>query len=99
MSTYGINVPAPDDIDYHAARQQQRLQAALKALDVGEVLSLIDSHIAAEPDPQAHPCFGLVNWLLDKQLSVDGGAFWDAWKQLALQAIEQLVDEQLQAEG
>lgn len=27
MSTYGINVPSPDEINYHEARQQRRIAA------------------------------------------------------------------------
>jgi hypothetical protein len=55
--------------------------------------------IASEPDPTKHPCFPLVNWLLDRQLAVHGGEFWDAWKALAWQAIDQLIEARLQGEA
>jgi hypothetical protein len=98
MSTGDIPYPHDFDVDYHADRHEERRRRALKALDVGDILSVIDDLIAAEPDPANHPCFGLVNWLLDRQLSVDGGAFWDAWKRLAHDAIDRLVAQRLQME-
>jgi hypothetical protein len=57
MSTYGINVPSPDVITYPEAHQQPRVQAALTWIDPGDVLAVIDSRIAAEADPQAHPFY------------------------------------------
>jgi hypothetical protein len=39
-----------------------------------------------------------VAFLLDRQLAVHGGAFWDAWKVLACQAIDRLVEARLQGE-
>jgi hypothetical protein len=98
MSSYGINVPVPSQIDYHSDLCQQRREAALKSLDISHVLSVIDDLISQEVDPHRHPCFPLVAWLLDRQLSVDGGAFWDAWKRLAHQAIDRLVEARLQGE-
>jgi hypothetical protein len=60
VSTYDINVPQADQIDYHSDLCQQRRQAALKALDIGDVLAQVDDLISQEPDPQKHPCYGLV---------------------------------------
>jgi hypothetical protein len=62
------------------------------------VLAQLDDVIASEPDPTKHPCYGLVAFLLDRQLAVHGGEFWDAWKQVALQAIDRLVEARLQGE-
>jgi hypothetical protein len=94
MSTYGINVPAPDDLNYHEAQQQQRVQAALKRIDPGDVLSAIDSRIAAEPDPTQHPLYGLVCWHLEKCLTpMDGGQFFDTCRQLVIDAINVCLDE------
>jgi hypothetical protein len=59
MSIYGITVPAPEEHDYHADRQQRRVQAALKQLDPGDVLAIIGSRIASEPDPTQHPLYHL----------------------------------------
>ena len=78
MSIYGINVPAPEEHDYHADLCQQRRRRALQSLDVGDVLAQVDDLIASEPDPRQHPCYGLVAFLLDRQLAVHGGEFWDA---------------------
>jgi hypothetical protein len=67
---------------------------------VGDVLSVIDDLISQEPAPERHPCFPMVCWLLDKRLETgDGGAFWGAWKTLAHQAIDRLVEARLQGEG
>jgi hypothetical protein len=98
MSTRHIPYPADFDIDHTAARYEERRRRALKALDVGDVLAQVDDLIASEPDPTKHPCFPLVNWLLDRQLAVHGGEFWDYWKALALQAIDRLVEARLQGE-
>jgi hypothetical protein len=84
MSTRHIPYPPDFDIDYHADLAWQCRQRALKALEVGDVLSTIDDLISQEPAPERHPCFPLVAWLLDRQLTPgDGGAFWNAWKALA----------------
>jgi hypothetical protein len=94
------NIPYPPDfeIDYHAAHHEERRRRALRALHVGDVLAELDDLIAAEPDPAKHPCHGLVAFLLDRQAAVDGGAFWDQWKQLAWTAIDRLVEARLQGE-
>jgi hypothetical protein len=97
MSTYGINVPSPDEINYHEAQQAQRVQRAMKLIDPGDVLSIIDSRIAAEADPTAHPLYGLVLSCLDRQVAVHGGEFWDTWKQMVLAAIDTALDDVLEA--
>jgi hypothetical protein len=98
MSTRHLPYPHDFGIDHAAAHHEERRRQALKALDVGDVLAQVDDLIASEPDPTKHPCFPLVNWLLDRQLAVHGGEFWDAWKALALQAIDRLVEARLQGE-
>jgi hypothetical protein len=57
MSTYNIGVPAPDEINYHEAHQAQRVARAKALIDPGDVLSILDSRIAQEPDPRAHPLY------------------------------------------
>jgi len=98
MSTYGIHVPSPDEINYHEARQVQRVQADKNRIDPGNVLAIIDSRIAAEPDPKAHPLYGLVLFCLDRQVAVHGGEFWDTWKRLVLAAIDTALDDLLEME-
>jgi hypothetical protein len=98
MSTYDINVPAPDEINYHEARQAQRVQAGLKRIDPGDVLAVIDRRIADEPDPKAHPLYGLVLFCLDRQVAVHGGEFWDRWHQMVLAAVDTCLDEILAME-
>jgi hypothetical protein len=98
MSTYDIDIPYPLPFDHAAAHHEERRRRALNALDPGDVIATVEDLLAQEADPRQHPLFGLVNWLLDRQLSVDGGAFWDAWKALAHQAIDRLVEQRLQGE-
>jgi hypothetical protein len=98
MSTRHVPYPHDFEVNHTAAHHEKRRRRALKALDVGDVLAQVDDLIASEPDPMKHPCFPLVNWLLDRQLAVHGGEFWDAWKQVALQVIDRLVEARLQGE-
>jgi hypothetical protein len=97
MSTYGIHVPSPDELNYHEAQQAQRVQRALQRIDPGDVLAVIDGRIAAEVDPTKHPLYGLVLFCLDRQVAVHGGEFWDTWKQMVLAAIDTALDDVLEA--
>jgi hypothetical protein len=91
--------PEPSQIDYHADVQQQRVAAALKRLDPGDVLATIDSRLASEPDPVHHPLYGMVCWHLEKCLTpLDGGEFFDRCRQLVLDAIDICIDQALQEE-
>jgi hypothetical protein len=98
MSTRHLPYPADFDVNYHADRQQQRVSAALKRLNVGDVIATVEDELAQVADPHQHPLFPVVNWLLDRQLSVDGGAFWDAWRTLCQQAVDRCVAEALAQE-
>jgi hypothetical protein len=98
VSIYGINVPAPDAHDYHAADLEERRRRTLQSLDVGDVIASVEDALASEADPQRHPLFPVANWLLDRQGRVDGGAFWLQWQVLVDQAIERLVEARLQGE-
>jgi hypothetical protein len=98
VSIYGINVPSPDEINYHEAQQAQRVARAKTLIDPGDVLAIIDTRIAAEPDPTKHPLYGLVLFCLDRQVAVHGGEFWDTWKQLVLAAIDTALDDLLAME-
>jgi hypothetical protein len=97
MSTYGIHVPAPDEIDYHEACQAQRVQRALQQIDPADVLAVIDGRIAAESDPKAHPLYTMVCFFLDRQRAVDGGQFYDQFRQLVLAAIDTCLNDALEA--
>jgi hypothetical protein len=95
MSTrYSIE---PSQIDYHADLQAQRVQRALQQIDPGDVLAVIDGRIAAEPDPKAHPLYTMVYFFLDRQRAVDGGQFYDQFRQLVLAAIDTCLDDALEA--
>jgi hypothetical protein len=87
----------PSQIDYHADLQAQRVQRALKQIDPGDVLAVIDGRIAAEADPKAHPLYQLVCFFLDRQRAVDGGQFYDQFRQLVLGAIDTCLDDILEA--
>jgi hypothetical protein len=87
----------PSQIDYHADRQAQRVQRALQQIDPSDVLAVIDGRIAAESDPKVHPLYTLVCFFLDRQRAVDGGAFYDTFRQLVLSAIDTCLDDALEA--
>jgi hypothetical protein len=87
----------PSQIDYHADLQAQRVQRALQQIDPGDVLAVIDGRIAAESDPTAHPLYTLVCCFLDRQRAVDGGQFYDRFRQLVLAAIDTCLDDALEA--
>jgi hypothetical protein len=97
MSTYGINVPSPDEHDYHEARQVQRVQAAKQLIDAGDVIAIIESRLASEADPTLHPLYGLIMFFLDRSTAVHGGEFFDAWKTRILAAIDSAIDDALEA--
>jgi hypothetical protein len=92
------DTPEPSQIDYHADLQAQRVQRALQRIDPGDVLAAVDGRIAAESDPKAHPLYTLVCFFLDRQRAVDGGQFYDHFRQLVLAAIDTCLDESLARE-
>jgi hypothetical protein len=98
MSTRHLPYPPDFEIDHVAAHHEERRRRALQSLDVGDVLAQVDDLIAREADPAKHPLFPVVNWLLDRQGRVDGGAFWLQWQVLVDRAIEQLIEARLQGE-
>jgi hypothetical protein len=87
----------PSQVDYHADLQAQRVQRALQQLDPGDVLAVIDGRIASESDPAKHPLYHLVCFFLDRQRAVDGGQFYDQFRQLVLAAIDTCLDDALEA--
>jgi hypothetical protein len=89
--------PEPSQIDYHADVQAQRVARAKALIDPGDVLAIIDRRIANEPDPKAHPLYGLVLFCLDRQVAVHGGEFFDRFRQLVLCAIDSALDDLIEA--
>jgi hypothetical protein len=89
------DTPEPSQIDYHADVQAQRVARAKALIDPSDVLSILDSRLAQEPDPRAHPLYPVVQFYLDRQIAVDGGAFYDHCKQLVLAAIDTALDDVL----
>jgi hypothetical protein len=99
MSTRHLPYPHDFEVNHAAAHHEERRRQALKVLDPDDVLAVIEDALASEPDPAKHPLYPMVLWLLDQALTPgSGGDFWDAWKRLALQAIDQLVDDALAEE-
>jgi hypothetical protein len=91
------DTPEPSQIDYRADAQTQRVARAMQLIDPSDVLSIVDSRIAAEADPTQHPLYGLVLFCLDRHVAVHGGEFWDIWKRLVLAAIDTALDDALDA--
>jgi hypothetical protein len=95
MSTHHIPDPPDFEVNHEVANHEERRRRVLQILDVGDVLAQVDDLIAREPDPKAHPFYGLVRWLLDHTYACDGGDLFDCAKALCLTAIDELVDEAL----
>jgi hypothetical protein len=93
------DLPEPSQIDYHRDLQVQRVEQAKKMIDVGDVIAIVESRLSEESDPTQHPLFPVINFLLDRQTAVDGGAFWDAWKTRCLAAIDTAIDDALECLG
>jgi hypothetical protein len=98
MSSLGMEMPQPDEINYHEDLQWQRVARAKALIDPGDVLAVIDARIAAEPDPQAHLLYQLVMFYLDRQTAVDGAKLYDDCRQLVFAAIDSCLDEALEME-
>ena len=98
MSTYAVNVPEPAEIDYHADRQAQRVTRAMKRIDPGDVLAVVESRLAEESDPTKHPLYPMVLFFLDRQTAVDGGKLYDDWRQRIMAAIDTCLDDLLALE-
>jgi hypothetical protein len=79
--------PEPSQIDYHADVQAQRVERARKLIDPGDVIAVVESRLAAEADPAAHPLYNL-----------DGGQLFDRWHQLVLAAVDTCLDDLLEME-
>jgi hypothetical protein len=98
MSNHRIHVPSPDQLDYHADCEVQRVERAKKRLDPSDILSILDGRIASQADPRQHPLFPLVEFYLDRRTAVDGRAFYDYCKQLVLAVIDTALDDALKIE-
>jgi hypothetical protein len=90
--------PEPSQIDYHADAQARRVERARKLIDPGDVIAVVESRLSQEADPKAHPLYTMVCFFLDRQRAVDGGQFYDRFRQLVLAAIDTCLDDLLQME-
>jgi len=98
MSTYHVDIPTPDEINYHEARQVRRVERAFRALDPGEVLAVLDDQLAQEPDPTTHPLYPMVLFLLDRAVAVDGAQLYNDCRRLVLAAINTCLEARLARE-
>jgi hypothetical protein len=92
------SIPYPPDFDRNLEeeRSERRDALAVTQIDPGDVIAEVESLVAQIIDPERHPLYPMVCWLLDRRLTPgDGAHFWDTWKRLACQAINRLVDEAL----
>ncbi len=95
MSTYDINVPQADQIDYHADLCQQRRRLALAKIHPEDLLAAVMADLSERP-LQDHPLGHLVLWLLDKELTPGhGGELFDGLKQAVTAQVERLLQETL----
>ena len=93
------HTPELSPINFHEEIQVQRVERARKMIDAGDVLAVIDSRIAAEPDPTQHPLYNLVCWVLDKHVGpLDGGQLFDHFHTLVLAAVDTCLDDLLELE-
>jgi hypothetical protein len=88
------------DVDATADVAWFRAQAALRTLNISDILADVDALIAAEPDEQKHPLFSLVANALDKRIMPGTGESLQVrYGQLIDQAIERLVEARLGSTG
>ena len=90
MSMY--EVPAPDQIDYHQAIEERRVERARKLLDPGTILQPHRRPHRQRGGPHAAPLYALVLFHLDRATAVDGGELYERCKQLVLSAIDTCLD-------
>jgi hypothetical protein len=91
-----ITYPADFDRNLEEERSERRYALAVTQIDPGDVIAEVESLVAQIIDPERHPLYPMVCWLLDRRLTPgDGAHFWDTWKRLACRAIDRLVDEAL----
>jgi hypothetical protein len=98
MSTHQIPYPPDFDVNYHADRQQQRVERARKLIDPGDVISVVESRLSAEADVTQHPLYQLTLFLLDRATAVDGAKLYNDWRRVVLMAIDSLTDDALELE-
>jgi hypothetical protein len=95
MSSLGIDMPQPDDLDYHADLHEARRRLALAKIHPEDLLASVMEDLAERPLP-GHPLEPLILWLLDRAWTPgDGGELWDHLKAAVTTQIDQLVDEAL----
>ena len=98
MSTRHPPYGSEFEIDYHREAQERRVQRARQLIDPGDVIAILESRLAAEADPKAHPLYNLVCWVLDQHVGpLDGGQLFDRWHQLVLAAVDTALDDALEA--
>jgi hypothetical protein len=100
-STPHIPYPRNFDQNLDEERLDARRQLALRAIDAGDVIAVVEDMLASEPDPRRHPLYAVAAWYLDKGPHTEARywaheSFVAAWETLVRQAIDALVEAQLQ---
>jgi hypothetical protein len=98
MSNHRIHVPSPDQLDYHADCEVQRVERAKALVDPGDVIALVESRLAEESDPSSHPLYPMALFFLDRLTAVDGAKLYDDWRQRVMMAVDTCLDEALALE-
>jgi hypothetical protein len=102
------NIVIPDDPHYHddleAELEHERYELARKRITVSDLLSEVDSLIAAEPDDRKHPLFRLALYCLRNGSYLSTGKrshlaelIADKYEALIDRALEHLIEEELQS--
>jgi hypothetical protein len=95
MSSYGINVPSPDEINYHADHEEERRRLALAKIVPEDLLAAVMTDLAEQPF-QDHALRPMLLWLLDRALTPGhGGELWDRLKAVGVTQLERLLDDVL----
>jgi hypothetical protein len=95
MSSYRINIPSPDEPDYHADLADQRQRRALARIHPEDLLAAVMTDLAERPLAE-HPMQHLILWMLDRQLTPGhGGELFDGLKQAVRAQVERLLDDVL----
>jgi hypothetical protein len=95
MSSLGIDMPFPDEINYHADRHEARRRLALAKIHPEDLLAAVMADLAERP-LQEHPLQHVILWVLDRQLTPGhGGELFDGLKQAVTAQVERLLHETL----
>ncbi len=95
MSSMGLNVSSPDDVDYHSDHEYQRRRLALANIHPEDLLAATLDSLAEQPLAES-PLRPLILFLLDRAWTPgDGGVLFDGLKAAVTAQVERLLDATL----